>query len=380
MKRVLVAMSGGVDSAVAAALLVRQGHDVAGVTFKLFCYGEAGASEKACCGLEGVRDAQASARRLGIPHVVLDLSELFRERVYDDFAREYANGRTPNPCVQCNTHVKFTPLLAWAEANGYDTIATGHYVRRIEREIEGRRHSLLARAQNLEKDQSYVLWGVPSSLLDRCLFPLGELSKPEVREVARELGLPVWDKGESQDICFVDERGYVEVLRESLGEEHPMFLPGEIQDGSGRVLGHHTGLAHFTVGQRRGLGLGGGDRLHVIAIETSTNVLRVGRESELAASGLWASDLNLFVSRDEVERAPVEAKIRYRHQPADAVARWEGERLSLEFSLPQQAVAPGQSCVLYRDGAMLGGGRIAEARMLPTQAAAEVVREDSFAV
>lgn len=360
-RRVLVAMSGGVDSAVAAARLKEDGWDVGGVTFKLFCYGDTASGAKACCGLEGVRDAQASARRLGIPHVVLDLSDLFREQVYDDFAREYASGRTPNPCVQCNTHVKFAPLLAWARRQGYEYIATGHYARLRDYRFGGRGYRLIERARSDEKDQSYVLWGVPPAVLDRCLFPLGESAKPEVRSEARAHELPVWDKGDSQDICFVDDRGYVEVLREALGPEHAIFGAGEIRDVEDRVLGRHQGLAHYTVGQRRGLGLGGGEALHVIGLETSTNVLRVGAERQLERNGLWASDLNLFVDPDCLTAEPVQVKIRYRHEPATAEARVEAGRLHVRFERAQRSIAPGQSCVVYRNDLLLAGGRIESA-------------------
>ncbi|MBK8230019.1 MAG: tRNA 2-thiouridine(34) synthase MnmA [Candidatus Eisenbacteria bacterium] len=357
-RRVLVAMSGGVDSAVAAARLQQAGWEVGGVTFKLFCYGDTASGAKACCGLEGVRDAQATARRLSIPHIVMDLSDLFREKVYDDFAREYAAGRTPNPCVQCNTHVKFAPLLSWARRQGYEYIATGHYARVREHRIGARSYRLIERARSDEKDQSYVLWGVPAPVLDRCLFPLGESVKPEVRREARDRELPVWDKGDSQDICFVDDRGYAEVLRATLGADHAVFRPGEIRDDRERVLGRHQGLAHYTVGQRRGLGLGGGEALHVVALETDRNVLRVGPDRQLERNGLWASDLNLFVEPEHLTTGPVEVKIRYRHEPAAAEVRLESGRLHVRFQEAQRSIAPGQSCVVYRDGLLLGGGRI----------------------
>jgi tRNA-uridine 2-sulfurtransferase len=354
-------MSGGVDSAVTAALLQEQGWEVAGVTFKLFCYGAGQAGAKVCCGLEGVRDAQGCARRLGIPHVVLDLEELFRDRVLADFVSEYARGRTPNPCVQCNTHVKFTPLLLWARRNGFDHIATGHYARVQRVEIDHGWRTLIGRGSDSDKDQSYVLWGVPAQVLEHSLFPLGDLDKDEVRARALALELPVWDKEESQDICFVEDGDYVRVLRERLGAEHPVFKPGEIRDRDGNLLGHHRGLAHYTVGQRRGLGLGGGEGTlprHVIQLDPAGGILRVGSVEQLEASGLTAADLNLFVSPACLEDGPVQVKIRYRHEPASARAWVEGALLRIRFDEPVRAVAPGQSCVVYRDGWVLAGGRI----------------------
>jgi len=351
-------MSGGVDSAVAASLLQSQGWEVGGVTFKLFCYGEAGASERACCGLEGVRDAQATARRLGLSHTVLDLSELFREQVIEDFTREYGRGRTPNPCVQCNTHVKFAPLLDWARRQGYDHIATGHYARRQRIDVGGESRTLIARARHPEKDQSYVLWGVPAPVLDWTLFPLGELTKEQARSRAQERALPVWDKAESQDICFVEEGDYAAVLRQRLGEDHAVFRPGDIVDAAGRKRGTHAGLAHYTVGQRKGLQLPGPEPLRVLKLDPERNLLVVGPESELLCGGLEADELNLFVPEAYVAAAAVEVKIRYRHEPAPARAEINGGVLRVLFDSPQPSVAPGQSCVVYRDGGVLAGGKI----------------------
>jgi tRNA-specific 2-thiouridylase len=356
---VLVAMSGGVDSSVAAALLQEQGWEVAGVTFKLFCYGESGKEERACCGLEGVRDAQSVAARLQIPHTVLDMVDLFRERVLNDFAAEYGRGRTPNPCVQCNTHVKFGPLLSWARRHGFSKVATGHYVRSSARVVAGEERVLLGQPADPEKDQSYVLWGVPAEVVRHTLFPLGELAKGEVRARARGLGLPVWDKEDSQDICFVDGRGYVEVLRGMLGNEHALFQPGTVRTSAGEVKGRHPGLVHYTVGQRRKIGVTHAEPLHVTRLEPETNTLVVGSAGELFTRELEAEEVNLFVPPEHLLADRVEVKIRYRHPPAPARVQWLGEdSLRVTFDAPQRAVAPGQSCVVYRDGLVLAGGRI----------------------
>lgn len=357
--RVLVAMSGGVDSAVAAALLRDEGHEVAGVTFRLFCHGEQESARRACCGLEGIRDAQAAARRLEVPHFVLDLEALFRERVIDDFTAEYAAGRTPNPCVECNTHVKFSPLLAWAQANGFDRIATGHYARVVRTRLAGDgERCFIARGADPAKDQSYVLWGVPADVLPLLVLPLGGLSKDEVRTRARDLELPVWDKEESQDICFVVGGDYTSALRSRLGPDHAAFIPGDILDETGNLLGWHQGLARYTVGQRHALGLSGPESFRVLRLVPETNTLVVGSAARLDRGGLVASRLHLFVPPAEIARAPVAVKIRYRHEAAWAEARVDEGRLHVRFGEPQRGITPGQSCVVYRDEIVLGGGRI----------------------
>ncbi len=250
MSRVLVAMSGGVDSSVAAALLVEAGHEVVGVTMKTFCYSETPDSGKTCCGLDGIVDARRVATALDIPHYVFDVEEDFTRDVIDDFVREYARGRTPNPCVRCNSNTKFKDLLARGEALGCDRIASGHYVR-IQHGDDG---SSLLRGLDDGKDQSYFLWGLPREMLPKLLFPLGDLTKTQVRERARSLELATADKPESQEICFVPTGNYRDLLAKKLPEPHPALRPGPIVLTDGTVIGEHDGYAGFTIGPRRGMG------------------------------------------------------------------------------------------------------------------------------
>jgi tRNA-specific 2-thiouridylase len=266
-------MSGGVDSSVAAALLVEAGHEVLGATMKTFCYKENAAPSRTCCGLDGIVDARRVADRLGIPHFVFDLEEEFTRDVVDDFVAEYAAGRTPNPCVRCNSNTKFRDLLKRGRALGCDGIATGHYAR-IGTSAGGEPH--LLRGVDSEKDQAYFLWGLPPALLPLLHFPVGELTKPEVRARARDLGLATADKPESQEICFVPDGNYRHFLERRLPQLHPSLQPGKIVRSDGTPVGEHSGYAGFTVGQRKGLG-GGFDQPHfVIEIRPETREVVVG--------------------------------------------------------------------------------------------------------
>ena len=261
-ERILVAMSGGVDSSVAAALLAEQGHQLVGATMKTFCYQEEPGPSRTCCGLDGIMDARQVADGLGIAHYVFDVEEEFTRDVIDDFVSEYARGRTPNPCVRCNSNTKFRDLLRRGELLGCDAVASGHYVRAAV--VDG--ETALFRGSDSGKDQSYFLWGLPRDLLPRLRFPLGELTKPEVRAYAHTLGLVTAAKPESQEICFVPTGDYRDLLRGRLGTRHDALRPGNLVDSRGRVVGRHQGYASFTVGQRRGLGGGFDRRLYVIAI------------------------------------------------------------------------------------------------------------------
>ena len=352
--RILVAMSGGVDSSVAAALLVEAGHEVVGVTMKTFCYDENAGPSRTCCGLDGILDARSVADRLGIRHLVFDVEEEFTRDVIDDFVDEYAAGRTPNPCVRCNSNTKFRDLLERGRALGCAGIATGHYVR-VEHRPEG---SHLLRGADARKDQAYFLWGLPPSMVPKLHFPLGGLTKPEVREMARDRGFITAEKPESQEICFVPSGDYREFLSQRLRPRHPALEPGELVTLEGRVVGGHDGYAGFTVGQRRGLG-GGFDEPHfVLEIRPESRQVVVGPREELTVEGLVATRANWLRAPPSPEQV-VEVQIRHRGRGIPArVVRVEGGDWECRFLEPEPAVTPGQSAVLFAGSRLIGGGRI----------------------
>jgi tRNA-specific 2-thiouridylase len=356
-RTVLVAMSGGVDSSVAAALLVEQGHRVIGVTMKTFCYSEVEGPSQTCCGLDGIMDARRVADRLGIPHYVFDVERDFTRDVIDDFVSEYAAGRTPNPCVRCNGNTKFRDLLKRGAMLGCDAIATGHYARMGVDEATG--EPVLMRGLDRNKDQAYFLWGLPRDLLPQLMFPLGELTKPEVRERARELGLSTAEKPESQEICFVPTGNYVDVLEQRLEAEHPALSPGKLVTLGGSDLGEHDGYARYTVGQRKGLGGGRGRRLYVLGSRPQTREVVVGSWEELHQDEVRVGELN-WLSRPPARGEAVEVQIRHRAAAVAArVQREESGVMQLKLDSTQRAVAPGQSAVIFQGDAVLGGGRIA---------------------
>ncbi|HJR53690.1 MAG TPA: tRNA 2-thiouridine(34) synthase MnmA [Gemmatimonadota bacterium] len=367
--RVVVAMSGGVDSSVAAALLVERGCEVVGITMKNFCYSHVPEelSAAACCSLEAIEDARAVARALGVPHHVLDFEGPFREAVIDPFVEEYAAGRTPNPCVRCNRFVRFPQLLRKARLLGAEFVATGHYARAAvdsRDDVTDFREVALLRPTDRAKDQTFYLWGLGLQLLERALFPLGELSKTEVRARASELGFRIAEKPESQDICFIPDGDLRGFLERQLGERPDLaadrFSPGPVLSTSGELLGTHAGSAYLTVGQRRGLGVTADRPLYVTSV-ASGNTIVAGDEDELYADGLEADDVHWLV---EPPSGPIRVSAQIRHRsPASAAELTPGpsRTVRVRFEEPQRAIAPGQSVVFYDGVRLLGGGTIFEA-------------------
>lgn len=354
LPRVVAAMSGGVDSSVAAALCVSAGYETIGVTLKLM---PGGATGFGCCGApEDVEDAKRVCEKIGIRHYVLNFDEVFEKTVIDRFVADYLGSRTPNPCVECNRSVKFGALLRLARAWNAEYVATGHYAR-IERTPEG--DVRLRRAVDERKDQTYFLHSLTQEELTRILFPIGDLRKPQVRERARALGLGTAEKKESQEICFVPNRDYRGFLRSRIGGAQA-FTPGVIRDQSGRERGRHNGLADFTIGQRRGLRISSSKPLYVTGMEPESNTLTVGEASETLRSRFRVEEVSWTGSVSAVGR-PVSVRIRHRATivPAECV---EGPSGTVEVSLAssQRAITPGQAAVFYEGDRVLGGGTIAE--------------------
>ena len=351
--RVVVAMSGGVDSSVAALLLRRQGYDVIGVTMKLYDIDEADLPEyyRGCCTIDDVEDARAVCRILGVPHYVLNVQREFRAFVIDYFQREYESGRTPHPCIACNDKIKFSFLAQRARMLNASHVATGHYAR-IEPDDSG--GFALRRGVDADKDQSYVLFGMRQDQLAATLMPVGRYPKSEIRQLAADAGFPNADKPDSQDICFIPTGDYREFLRQRTDEK-----PGEIVDDAGNVLGRHDGIQYFTVGQRRGLGLSGGSPKFVIRLEPDTRRVVVGSEQGLYRDTLYAAPVSWVSGRAPAPDTAVAVKIRYKFAEAPATVTAVGDGAMVRFDEPQRAITPGQAAVFYQGDTVLGGGPIA---------------------
>src|SRR5438128_5192096 len=357
-ERIVVGMSGGVDSSVAAALLVEQGADVVGITMRVWPWQDTAEPTKrfgSCCGTEAVADARDVARRLGIPHYLLSMSDEFDLKVIAPFIAAYAEGRTPVPCVSCNSNLKFGSLLGRARAWDAVGVATGHYAR-VERDKATGRH-LLLRAKDTRKDQTDFLWPLTQEQLAAARFPVGELTKEEVREHARRLGLVTADKPESQEICFVPDDDYRGFLRR---REPGMFRSGPIVDLQGKVLGTHGGVAGYTIGQKKGLRLALGRSLYVVDLDAERDTVVVGDAVDLERDRLVARSVNFIACAPPREPMRVEAKIRHNHVPTLATLRVvDADTAEVVFDEPQRAITPGQSVVWYRGECVVGGGVIA---------------------
>ncbi len=355
-KKVMIGMSGGVDSSVAAAVLLKKGYEVIGVTMKI--WPETGEdtikNETGCCSLSAVDDARSVAYKLGIPYYVMNFQDVFHGKVIDYFKNEYLKGRTPNPCIACNRYVKFEAMLQKAVSMGIDYVATGHYA--IIEYNEKLKRYLLKKSVTDKKDQTYALYNLTQDQLSRTLMPIGDYSKEEVREIAKKLGLYVASKPDSQEICFVEDNNYAKFIKENTDKK---IKPGYFVDTKGNILGEHKGIIHYTVGQRKGLGIAFGKPMYVIGVDAQNNNVILGENHETFSKSLIADDLN-YIMIDKLEKPmEVKAKIRYSAKEADAtIYPIQDGKVKVVFKDPQRAVTPGQSVVFYSDDIVVGGGVI----------------------
>lgn len=353
MAKALIAMSGGVDSSVAAYIMKEEGFDCVGCTMKLYDNSDAGVSkEHTCCSLDDVEDAKSVAARLGMSYYVFNFSDDFREKIICKFIDSYERGRTPNPCIDCNRYMKFAKLRERAELLGCDFIVTGHYARIYK---EGEKY-VLKKALDETKDQSYVLYNLTQDILAHTRFPLGEMKKSETREIAEKCGFINAKKPDSQDICFVPDGDYARVIEANTGKAYP---PGNFVDKDGNVLGRHKGIIHYTIGQRKGLGVSAATPLYVTKIDTEKNTVTLGLSEDLFSDTAMVEDFNFISGEAPTEPFRCSAKIRYRQKEQPATAYPDGDgKVKIVFDAPQRAITPGQAAVLYIGDTVIGGGTI----------------------
>ena len=360
----VVAMSGGVDSSLAAFLLHQKGYQVVGISMKLWNFSEVGGDhhpDGRCCSLESLNDARAVCQNMGIPHYVVDMRDNFRDAVISNFVEEYSRGRTPNPCIVCNTNIKWQNLWGKADSLGASFLSTGHYAR--IRYDEGTGRFLLLKGVDSTRDQSYALWGLSQEDLRRTIFPLGDMTKKEVRALAREHNLKVAERKESQEICFVTDDDYPRFIREWKKEKESSpdgeITPGPVLNLKGEKLGEHKGIPFYTVGQRRGLGIARAKPLYVVRIEPQENAIYVGENEELLQSSFVVKGVNWIALESLAKETECEIKIRYQHVPQKGmIYPLTQDEVMVKFSRPERAITPGQSAVFYRGDLVLGGGVI----------------------
>jgi tRNA-specific 2-thiouridylase len=355
--KVLVAMSGGIDSTVAAVLLHQQGYEVVGITMKTWDYASSGGSTKetGCCSLDSINDARAVAVELGFNHYIIDIRSEFGDFVIDNFVDEYLAGRTPNPCVLCNTHIKWEALLKRADAMDCEFIATGHYA---QLRTENGRH-IISKGLDETKDQSYVLWGVSQACLSRTMFPVSGFRKSAIKQMARDMGFhELANKSESYEICFVPDNDYRGFLKRRKPELEEQVNGGNFVDADGKVLGKHKGYPFYTIGQRKGLGMAFGKPVFVTEIDPDTNTVVLGEEKDLDRTGMWVGKLNLQKYEQLPGKINAITKVRYKHEGESSVIEQIDNRIKVDFMAPVSAIAPGQSAVFYEGNDVLGGGII----------------------
>ena len=355
-KTVLVAMSGGVDSSVALINILKMGYNAIGVTMKLWEYKDVGGAvvdESSCCGIDEINAAKLVCDRMNVPHYTIDFQKVFKEQVIDNFADEYLKGRTPNPCVRCNSFVKWDAFIDQADSLGADYIATGHYA--IINEINGEK--VIMRAKDDNKDQSYVLWGIPSNTISRTLLPLGDLTKPEVREIARKNNLDNAEAPESMEICFVADNNYKRFLRKYVPKKMDAVPEGVIEDEHGEKVGTHPGYTHYTIGQRKGIGLSYSEPRYVKTIDSKSNKITISKKESLYSNECYVSDTN-WLTNSKNFPMNIQCQIRYNSKPHNAHCIIDKDRIKVTFDNPQLAVTPGQSIVFFDNDILLGGGII----------------------